>query len=72
MSPRKVTIRDLGTEQPNRASSALDTLSALDIARVINREDRKIAAAVKRVSAISRIDTLGCPPFTVVLPVWNA
>ena len=48
MSPRKATIRDLRTEQQNLASSALDTLSALEIARVINREDRKVAAAVER------------------------
>lgn len=48
MSPRKVTIGNLGTEQQNRASSALDTLSALEIARVINQEDKKVAAAVRR------------------------
>ncbi|HEY1526322.1 MAG TPA: N-acetylmuramic acid 6-phosphate etherase [Candidatus Angelobacter sp.] len=48
MSPRKGTIRDLGTEQQNLASSALDTLSALEIARVINHEDRKVAAAIER------------------------
>ena len=48
MSPRKATIRDLGTEQQNRASSALDTLSSLEIARVINREDKKVAAAVEQ------------------------
>ena len=48
MSPRKATIRDLRTEQQNLASAGLDTLSALEIARVINREDRKVAAAVER------------------------
>ena len=48
MTPRKVAIRDLGTEQQNRASSALDTLPALEIARLINREDRKVAAAVEQ------------------------
>ena len=48
MSPRKVTIRELGTEQQNHASADLDTLSALEIARVINQEDKKIAAAVER------------------------
>jgi N-acetylmuramic acid 6-phosphate etherase len=48
VSPRKVTIGNLGTEQQNRASSALDTLSALEIARVINQEDKKVAAAVRR------------------------
>ena len=48
MSPRKATIRDLRTEQQNLASSGLDTLSALEIARVINREDHKVADAVER------------------------
>jgi N-acetylmuramic acid 6-phosphate etherase len=48
VSPRKVTIGDLGTEQQNRASAALDTLSALEIARVINQEDKKVATAVRR------------------------
>jgi N-acetylmuramic acid 6-phosphate etherase len=48
VSPRKAPIRELETEQQNRASSDLDTLSALEIARVINHEDSKVAAAVKR------------------------
>ncbi|HEY3771008.1 MAG TPA: N-acetylmuramic acid 6-phosphate etherase [Candidatus Angelobacter sp.] len=48
MSRRKVPIRDLETEQQNRASTGLDTLSALEIARVINHEDSKVARAVKR------------------------
>jgi N-acetylmuramic acid 6-phosphate etherase len=48
VSPRKAEIGDLGTEQQNLASTALDTLSALEIARVINREDHKVAAAVER------------------------
>jgi N-acetylmuramic acid 6-phosphate etherase len=45
---RKVSIRELETERQNRASSDLDTLSALEIARVINHEDGKVATAVKR------------------------
>lgn len=48
MSPRKATLRNLRTEQQNLASSGLDTLSALEIARVINQEDKKVAAAVER------------------------
>jgi N-acetylmuramic acid 6-phosphate etherase len=48
VSRRKIPIRDLETEQQNRASTGLDTLSALEIARVINHEDSKVAAAVKR------------------------
>ena len=48
MSPRKTTIGELGTEQQNHASAGLDTLSALKIARVINQEDKKVAAAVEQ------------------------
>jgi N-acetylmuramic acid 6-phosphate etherase len=48
VSPRKVPIRELETERQNRASADLDTLSALEIARVINHEDSKVARAVKR------------------------
>ena len=38
----------LRTEGANPASARLDTLSALAIARIINREDARIAGAVKR------------------------
>ncbi len=38
----------LTTESPNAASQGLDTKSALEIARIINHEDAKIAAAVKK------------------------
>jgi N-acetylmuramic acid 6-phosphate etherase len=48
VSPRKAILRNLGTEQQNLASSGLDTLSALEIARVINQEDKKVATAVGR------------------------
>jgi N-acetylmuramic acid 6-phosphate etherase len=41
-------ILELETEQDLRASAALDTLSALEIARVINAEDKKIASAVEK------------------------
>lgn len=47
MAPRKIAIHELETEQQNRASTDLDTLSALEIARVINREDKKVASAVE-------------------------
>ena len=40
--------RRLGTEKTNPASTNLDRKSALKIARIINREDAKVAAAVKR------------------------
>jgi len=43
-----VELRRLGTEKTNRASAGLDRKSALEIARTINREDAKVAAAVKR------------------------
>jgi N-acetylmuramic acid 6-phosphate etherase len=38
----------LATEQQNRASQALDTKSALEIAAIMNGEDAKIAAAVNK------------------------
>src|SRR2546430_14436599 len=39
----------LPTERANRASRALDRLSALEIAALMNREDRRAVAAVGRV-----------------------
>lgn len=41
-------MRTLATEQHNVATSALDTMSALEIARVFNREDQKVATAVEK------------------------
>jgi N-acetylmuramic acid 6-phosphate etherase len=46
-------FRRLGTEKANCASADLDLKSAFEIARIINREDAKVAAAVKR--ALPRI-----------------
>src|SRR6266581_7631317 len=51
--PRKVrnkslTLQELATEKPNPHSSDLDTKSALEIVRIINSEDAKVAAAVER------------------------
>jgi N-acetylmuramic acid 6-phosphate etherase len=43
-----VDISSLGTERQNAASAELDTMSALEIARVINTEDGKIAAGVQK------------------------
>ena len=49
MTPRAtVNIPSLKTEAQNAASADLDTLSALDIARIINAEDAKVAPAVAR------------------------
>jgi N-acetylmuramic acid 6-phosphate etherase len=50
-SRRKLTpenLSGLATEQPNRASTDLDLKSALEVARIINAEDAKVAAAVQR------------------------
>jgi N-acetylmuramic acid 6-phosphate etherase len=41
-------LQGLMTERPNEASIGLDTKSAIDIARIINSEDAKVAAAVKK------------------------
>src|SRR5579871_110363 len=40
-------LRNLGTERQNPATADLDTLSALELARAIHREDRKVAKAVE-------------------------
>ena len=40
--------RPQSTEQSNKASAKLDTMTALQIARVMNREDARVAAAVKK------------------------
>jgi N-acetylmuramic acid 6-phosphate etherase len=49
-SPKKsdLNLRRLTTEKANSASAGLDQRSALEIARIINREDARVAAAVKR------------------------
>src|ERR1700737_3663641 len=41
-------LQNLTTETANVASEGFDTKSALEIARIINHEDAKIAAAVKK------------------------
>lgn len=41
-------LQGLRTEQPNRSSADLDRKSALQIARIINKEDTKVAKAVRR------------------------
>jgi N-acetylmuramic acid 6-phosphate etherase len=43
-----VHLQQLTTESQNEASQGLDTKSALEIARIINHEDSKVAAAVKK------------------------
>ena len=42
------SIHDLLTEKLNEATRGLDTRSALEIARIINQEDQKVAGAVKK------------------------
>lgn len=44
----KSHIQQLGTERRNRAAASLDTMSAIEIARLINREDQKVARAVAK------------------------
>jgi N-acetylmuramic acid 6-phosphate etherase len=48
--PRKARIElsQLATEQANPASADLDLKSSFEVARIINAEDAKVAAAVKR------------------------
>jgi N-acetylmuramic acid 6-phosphate etherase len=46
---KSADLRDLATERTNTASVDLDRKTSLEIARIINREDAKVAAAVKRV-----------------------
>jgi N-acetylmuramic acid 6-phosphate etherase len=41
-------LRDLTTESQNEASQGFDTKSAIEIARIINHEDAKVPAAVKK------------------------
>jgi N-acetylmuramic acid 6-phosphate etherase len=45
---RKDELGRLTTEQRNRASTNLDLKSSLEIARIINSEDAKVAGAVRR------------------------
>ncbi|MBI1846060.1 MAG: N-acetylmuramic acid 6-phosphate etherase, partial [Candidatus Rokubacteria bacterium] len=49
MAPRPRSRR-LATEQANRASSRLHRMTALEIARLMNRENRRAVAAVGRVA----------------------
>lgn len=49
MAARRIRYERLPTERPNRASRALDRLSAGEIAALMNREDRRAVAAVGRV-----------------------
>jgi N-acetylmuramic acid 6-phosphate etherase len=48
-----MTINDLQTERQNPATTELDTKSALEIARFINDEDKKVAGALEQ--ALPRI-----------------
>jgi len=41
-------LQELTTERQNEASQGFDTKSAIEIARIINHEDAKVAAAVKK------------------------
>ena len=45
---KRSSIQQLGTERRNRAATALDTMTSLGIARLINREDQKIPQAIRK------------------------
>jgi N-acetylmuramic acid 6-phosphate etherase len=45
---RKSSLRSLDTEKPNPASAGLDRMSSLELVRVMNREDAKVAPAVHK------------------------
>ncbi len=47
-TPTEHELHELMTESVNSASHGFDTKSALEIARIINHEDGKIAGAVKK------------------------
>src|ERR1700680_2887140 len=53
-TPKKAAIQNVSdaavitTETANAASEGFDTKSALEIARIINNEDAKVAGAVKK------------------------
>ena len=49
MTPSRIRYERLATEQVNRASRALDLLTPLRIALLMNREDRRAVLAVARV-----------------------
>lgn len=46
MANKTSSIQKLGTERRNRAAASLDTMRAVEIARLINREDQKVPRAV--------------------------
>jgi N-acetylmuramic acid 6-phosphate etherase len=58
--PRRVRYERLATERPNPASHALDRLSPLAIAALMNREDRRTVRAVRRVlpSIAAAVETI--------------
>lgn len=47
MSSSRSQIEQMGTEQENSISTELDTLSALEIAQLINDEDSRVAGAIQ-------------------------
>ena len=49
MTPSRIHYARLATERENRASRALDRLTSLQIAALMNREDRRAVRAVARV-----------------------
>lgn len=45
---RRADLRSLDTEKPNPASAGLDRMSSLALVRVINQQDTRVAAAVRK------------------------
>jgi len=48
LQPAEPALHQLATEQTNPATTAIDTLPALEIVRLMNEEDRGVPAAVER------------------------
>ena len=48
MQRTSADLQTLATEKPNEASAGLDTKSAIEIARIINHDDQRVANAVKK------------------------
>lgn len=50
LRPQPLKLDELQTEQSNPASKDIDTLSTLEMCRVINAEDQRVAAAVAEIT----------------------
>ena len=48
MNEQEIHIDGLMTETANEATSQIDRMSAMEIAKIINHEDKKVADAVEK------------------------